>query len=75
MNLGSEGPRDSTGIKDRQMQSSNSKFTEHRKRVPARLLSPSLIQALTKLAAAKGLPLATLIALLINEGLDHWGKR
>ncbi len=34
------------------------------------LLSPTLIQALTELAAIEGLPVPTLIALLINEALS-----
>jgi len=35
------------------------------------LLSPVLIEALTELAAAEDLPVATLIALLLNEALGH----
>jgi len=35
------------------------------------LLSPNLIKALRGLAAVEDLPVATLIALLINEALDH----
>jgi hypothetical protein len=34
-------------------------------------LSPALIEALAELAAVEDLPLGTLIALLINEALDH----
>jgi hypothetical protein len=37
----------------------------------AKLLSPVLLAALTELAEVEDLPLATLIALLINEGLSH----
>jgi hypothetical protein len=37
----------------------------------ARLLSPALLAALAELAEVEELPLATLIALLINEGLSH----
>ena len=39
------------------------------------LLSPALIEALTELASAEDLPLATLIALLINEGLSYRLRR
>ena len=35
------------------------------------LLSPNLIEALTELAAVEDLPVATLIAVLINEALDQ----
>jgi hypothetical protein len=35
------------------------------------LLSPNLIEALTGLAAVEDLPVATLIAVLINEALDR----
>jgi hypothetical protein len=35
------------------------------------LLSPNLIEALTGLAAVEDLPVATLIAVLINEALDQ----
>ena len=34
-------------------------------------LSPVLIQALAELAAAESLPLATLVTVLLNEGLTH----
>jgi hypothetical protein len=40
-----------------------------RRRAP--LLSPTLVGALTELAATEGLPLPALIALLINEALDQ----
>jgi hypothetical protein len=42
-----------------------------RKRRATPLLSPALITALAELAAAEDLPLATLIAILINEGLAY----
>jgi len=35
------------------------------------LLSPALVAALTELAIAEDLPLATLIALLLNEALGY----
>jgi hypothetical protein len=35
------------------------------------LLSPVLVEALTELAAAEDLPVATLIALLLNEALGQ----
>jgi hypothetical protein len=41
------------------------------------LLSPNLIEALKGLAAVEDLPVATLIAVLINEALDRrlqWGR-
>ena len=44
-------------------------MTVHRHKAP--LLSSDLTRALRDLAASEGLPLATLIALLINEGLTH----
>jgi hypothetical protein len=42
---------------------------KHRHKSP--LLSPDLTRALGALAASEGLPLATLIALLINEALTR----
>jgi hypothetical protein len=42
-----------------------------RTRRPTRLLSPTLLKALAELAAIEDLPVATLIALLINEALDQ----
>ncbi len=50
---------------------SDSVSTENLKQVPASLLSPMLIEALAELAAHEGLPLTTLVALLINEGLSR----
>ena len=41
----------------------------HRRRAP--LLSPDLRKALKDLAASEGLPLATIVAVLINEGLTR----
>ena len=41
----------------------------YRRRAP--LLSPVLIEALTELAAVERLPVATLIAVLINEALTR----
>ena len=35
------------------------------------LLSPALVEALTELASIEDLPVATLIALLLNEALSH----
>ena len=40
-----------------------------RRRAP--LLSPTLVEALTELAATEGLPLPALVAVLLNEALDH----
>jgi len=42
-----------------------------RRRLQDGLLSPVLIEARTELAAAEDLPVATLIALLLNEALGH----
>jgi hypothetical protein len=39
------------------------------------LLSPTLVEALNELAQVEDLPLATLIALLLNEGLDRRSRR
>ena len=36
-----------------------------------KLLSPVLLEALTKLAATEDLPVTALIAVLINEALEH----
>ena len=44
-------------------------MSKHRHKSP--LLSPNLIEALKGLAAVEHLPVATLIALLINEALDQ----
>jgi hypothetical protein len=43
-------------------------MAEHRRKSP--LLSPVLMTALAELAAVEGLPVATLIAVLINEALS-----
>ena len=51
------------------MSSSSSK--KIRKVTVGRLLSPELIEALAELATTEDLPFATLVSLLINEGLDH----
>jgi hypothetical protein len=40
-----------------------------RRRAP--LLSPTLTKALSELAATEGLPLRALVAVLLNEALDH----
>jgi hypothetical protein len=53
------------------MQCSSNKFTRKRKRFPASLLPPDLILALCEYAAAEELPVATLVALLLNEALGH----
>ena len=49
----------------------DSKSQKIRKPTSASLLSPVLLAALAELAAVEDLPVATLIALLIREGLDH----
>jgi hypothetical protein len=43
-------------------------MSKHRHKSP--LLSPDLTRALRDLAASEGLPLATLVAVLINEALS-----
>jgi hypothetical protein len=45
------------------------------RRRPVPLLSPTLLEALTELAASEGLSVATLITLLINDGLSRRRSR
>ena len=56
---------------DRHLQSRSSDQTNGARRRRSPLLSPALVEALNGLAKSEGLPLATLIALLIDEALTR----
>jgi hypothetical protein len=46
-------------------------LSQHPRRRRAPLLSPDLTKAVKDLAASEGLPLATFVTVLINEGLTR----